>query len=149
MLKDVFKLKYQTDDERREEAEVISQSHGLKKNQIAQWIKQEEEGEYPLRKQPLSVVLGLAEGLGVPIEDLLDPDTAERFKRVQNAQRFIMPDEVASYLGITAKTVIRLIQRGELPAVHVGRRYLIRQRDIEEYISAHAVTGTDGKSNKE
>lgn len=51
-----------------------------------------------------------------------------------------MPDrmlsiaEVAEYLNISAKTVYRLIEKGELPALKVGARWRFKPEDLEAYL---------------
>jgi excisionase family DNA binding protein len=42
--------------------------------------------------------------------------------------------EVAEQLRVSTMTVYRLIRRGELPAVRVGRNYRVRARDLETYL---------------
>jgi excisionase family DNA binding protein len=61
---------------------------------------------------------------------------------------FITVDEVASHIGITAQTVRRMIERSELPASHVGGRYLIPESAVATLLSPkeraqplHATTG--------
>jgi hypothetical protein len=36
-------------------------------------------------------------------------------------------------------TIYRLIRRGELPAVRVGRNYRVRSRDLEAFLDAQVV----------
>ena len=43
--------------------------------------------------------------------------------------------EVADVLRCSAKTVHRLVDRGELTATRVGRRLRIDQRDLEAYLA--------------
>jgi excisionase family DNA binding protein len=47
--------------------------------------------------------------------------------------------EVADTLRVSTMTVYRLIRRGELPAVRVGRNYRVRERDLERYLAAQVV----------
>ena len=42
--------------------------------------------------------------------------------------------EVARLLGVCEKTVYRLLGKGELPAVKVGRQWRFRQREIETWL---------------
>lgn len=46
--------------------------------------------------------------------------------------------EVAEQLRVSTMTVYRLIRRGELPAVRVGRNYRVRDADLEAFL-AHQV----------
>jgi excisionase family DNA binding protein len=43
----------------------------------------------------------------------------------------------AQYLGISLRTVHRLIQRGDLPIVHIGRRTIVRKEALDEFLRAH------------
>lgn len=47
--------------------------------------------------------------------------------------------EVADQLRVSTMTIYRLIRRGELPAVRVGRNYRVRAEDIEAYLSGQRV----------
>lgn len=51
----------------------------------------------------------------------------------------------ARYLGITPRTLYRLIDQGQVPAYALGRVYRVRQRDLDAYLDAVRVTpGTLG-----
>ena len=43
-------------------------------------------------------------------------------------------EEAAKMLGVTARTVTRLAERGEIPGFRVGRLWRFRPSDIREYI---------------
>lgn len=47
--------------------------------------------------------------------------------------------EVADQLRVSTMTIYRLIRRGELPAVRVGRNYRIRTRDLGAFLDAQTV----------
>ncbi len=42
--------------------------------------------------------------------------------------------EVARYLKMHAKTVVSMVERGELKAYKVGRHWRYRKSDIDEYL---------------
>lgn len=46
--------------------------------------------------------------------------------------------EVADTLGINRVTVYRLLERGELKSIKVGRRRLILAEELERYLAACA-----------
>lgn len=46
-------------------------------------------------------------------------------------RRLLSTEQAAERLGITARTVCRLIERGELPAAKLGRGWLIDETDLE------------------
>jgi excisionase family DNA binding protein len=48
---------------------------------------------------------------------------------------FIGVNHLAARLGISARTVWRVIQRGELPTVRIGRRTLIRQSAVRAWLA--------------
>ena len=54
-------------------------------------------------------------------------------------ERLLTAAEVADDLRVSTMTVYRLIRRGELPAVRVGRNYRVRVEDLETYLSSQAV----------
>lgn len=47
--------------------------------------------------------------------------------------------EVADQLRVSTMTIYRLIRRGELPAVRVGRNYRVRATDLERYLAGQVV----------
>ena len=47
---------------------------------------------------------------------------------------FLSPAEVARLAAISRKTVYREINRGELPAIHIGRQLRIDPTDLDEYL---------------
>ena len=46
-------------------------------------------------------------------------------------------DEVAERLSVSPSTVRRLIRRGDLKAVRIGRLLRVRPADLTTYIQAH------------
>ncbi len=47
--------------------------------------------------------------------------------------------DVADELRVSTMTVYRLVRRGHLPAVRVGRNYRIRRRDLTAYLEGQTV----------
>jgi excisionase family DNA binding protein len=45
--------------------------------------------------------------------------------------RLLNTDEAAEYLGVSAPMIRRLIARGEIPVVRIGRRLLVDRNDID------------------
>lgn len=48
--------------------------------------------------------------------------------------------EVATFLGVTSKTVHNLITARELPAVRVGARWKVDPRDLDRYVRRNRTT---------
>lgn len=44
--------------------------------------------------------------------------------------------ETAASLGVSQRSIYRLIDRGELPTVKVGKRRLVRVEDLEKLLEA-------------
>lgn len=55
------------------------------------------------------------------------------------SERLLTAGEVAETLRVSTMTVYRLIRRGELPAVRVGRNYRVRVSDLDRYLEQQAV----------
>jgi excisionase family DNA binding protein len=49
--------------------------------------------------------------------------------------------EVATVMRVSRMTVYRLIRRGQLKAIRVGRNYRVREDDLNAYLEDQAVTG--------
>lgn len=55
------------------------------------------------------------------------------------ANTLLTAAEVADQLRVSTMTVYRLIRRGELPAVRVGRNYRVREQDLTAFLEAQVV----------
>jgi excisionase family DNA binding protein len=55
--------------------------------------------------------------------------------------RLLTVDEVAELMRVSRMTVYRLIRKGQLQAVRVGRNYRVRSQDLNAYLEAQAVNG--------
>jgi excisionase family DNA binding protein len=53
--------------------------------------------------------------------------------------RLLTANEVAAQLRVSTMTIYRLIRRGELPAVRVGRNYRVRASALDDYLRAQVV----------
>ena len=47
---------------------------------------------------------------------------------------YLTTEEVLNYLKVNSRTIYRLIHRGELPAVRVGRQWRFRQADLDAWL---------------
>ena len=56
-----------------------------------------------------------------------------------NEHRLMNVYEVARYLGVSTKTVYRLVSRGEIEAVRVGSLWRFRPEDVERFVERAAV----------
>jgi putative molybdopterin biosynthesis protein len=52
----------------------------------------------------------------------------------EDTRTLLSPAEVARLAAISRKTVYREIDRGELPAIHVGRQLRIDPSDLNQYL---------------
>ena len=43
-------------------------------------------------------------------------------------------EQAAEYLRVSKQLIRKLIKSGDLPSAHVGRRVLLRRKDIDKYI---------------
>lgn len=48
-------------------------------------------------------------------------------------------DQVAEYLGVSRRTVVRIVNRGELPAFRVGRALRFKLADLEAYMEQQRI----------
>lgn len=53
--------------------------------------------------------------------------------------RLLTAVEVSDLLRVSTMTVYRLIRRGELPAVRVGRNYRVRASELDAYLAGQVV----------
>jgi excisionase family DNA binding protein len=63
-----------------------------------------------------------------------------------NGRRLMTTEEVIAYLRVNARTVYRLIQAGDLPAVRVGRQWRVRRADLDDWLErGRPATATAGE----
>jgi excisionase family DNA binding protein len=60
--------------------------------------------------------------------------------RTDPISRLLTVAEVANVIRVSRMTVYRLIRRGQLKAIRVGRNYRVREDDLNDYLEAQAVT---------
>jgi excisionase family DNA binding protein len=63
-------------------------------------------------------------------------------------QPLLTTKELCGHLRCSLPTVKRLLKRGELPIVRVGRRVLVRQEAVEAWILAHETPATSGRPGR-
>lgn len=61
--------------------------------------------------------------------------------RTSPISRLMTVVEVATVMRVSRMTVYRLIRRGHLKAIRVGRNYRVREDDLNEYLEKQAVSG--------
>ncbi len=57
--------------------------------------------------------------------------------------RYLTVAEVAEVMRLSRMTVYRFVQRGDLPAVRVGRSYRVPADALERFLAEHEVLGDD------
>lgn len=57
--------------------------------------------------------------------------------------RYLTVAEVAEVMRLSRMTVYRFVQRGDLPAVRVGRSYRVPADALDAYLAAAEVLGDD------
>ncbi|MBX5459196.1 MAG: helix-turn-helix domain-containing protein [Thermogemmatispora sp.] len=54
-----------------------------------------------------------------------------------HGDEWLTTNEVSKLIGIGPKTVVRMVERGELTGYRVASRWRFKRRDIEAYLEAH------------
>ncbi len=62
--------------------------------------------------------------------------------RTDPISRLFTVAEVATVMRVSRMTVYRLIRRGNLKAIRVGRNYRVKEDDLELYLRTQSVSGT-------
>jgi excisionase family DNA binding protein len=52
----------------------------------------------------------------------------------KSTERLLSIREVRETLGVSSQTLYRLIRRGELPAVKIGARTLVREGELDAFV---------------
>lgn len=53
------------------------------------------------------------------------------------AEEMLSTSDVGKMLGVTSKTVIRMIENGQLPGYRVNFVWRVKRGDVEDYLRAH------------
>jgi excisionase family DNA binding protein len=56
-------------------------------------------------------------------------------EQATSGTEFLRTDEVLGYLRVTPRTIYRLIQTGDLPAVRIGRQWRFRRSDLDLWLN--------------
>jgi excisionase family DNA binding protein len=64
-------------------------------------------------------------------------------RRDPRISRLLTVADVASVMRVSRMTVYRLIRRGSLKAIRVGRNYRVREEDLNLYLESSAVSAED------
>jgi excisionase family DNA binding protein len=46
-------------------------------------------------------------------------------------------NHLAAWLGVSRRTIHRILARGELPSLQIGRRRLVRLSDLHHWLAGH------------
>ena len=74
-------------------------------------------------------------------------DTIEAIDAKFEGRDFLLVDDVANYLEITPRHVVRLINRGDIPAFRIGRPWRIPREGFKVFLGSASVH-TDGDKSK-
>lgn len=62
--------------------------------------------------------------------------------RTSPISRLMTVAEIATVMRVSRMTVYRLIRRGQLKAIRVGRNYRVSEDELNAYLEGQAVTGS-------
>lgn len=58
-------------------------------------------------------------------------------------QKYLTVEEVAEILRASPQTVRNMIKRGEIPAIRIGRPWLIKKSDLDRILEGRGKDGMD------
>jgi excisionase family DNA binding protein len=67
---------------------------------------------------------------------------------MQNEDELLDVQDVADLLHVNPRTVLRMVERKELPAIRVARRFRFRRSDLEKYLRTHLSTSISSQNGK-
>ena len=67
---------------------------------------------------------------------------------MQNEDELFDVQYVAARLHVNPRTVLRMVERKELPAIRVARRFRFRRTDLENYLRTHLSTSNSSQNGK-
>ena len=81
-------------------------------------------------KDPQSIPFPVVESLSIPVKT-----TAEFPARLLTVQ------QAAAYLAASVWAIRRLLMRGEIPTIRVGKRYNVAREDLDAWVDARKAGG--------
>ncbi len=63
-------------------------------------------------------------------------------------RRFLTPGEVASVLRVSVEVIRRLLRRGELPAVRIGRTWRVDEDELQRWLRRGRLRGVRGGNGR-
>jgi len=67
---------------------------------------------------------------------------------MQHEDEMLDVQSVADLLHVNSRTVLRMVEREELPAIRVARRFRFRRSDLENYLRTHLSTAISSQNGK-
>ena len=67
---------------------------------------------------------------------------------MQNEDELFDVQDVAARLHVNPRTVLRMVERKELPAIRVARRFRFRRSDLENYLGTHLYPSSSSQNGK-
>jgi len=67
---------------------------------------------------------------------------------MQNEDELFDVQYVAARLHVNPRTVLRMVERKELPAIRVARRFRFRRSDLENYLGTHLYPSSSSQNGK-
>ena len=67
---------------------------------------------------------------------------------MQHEDEMLDVQSVADLLHVNPRTVLRMVEREELPAIRVARRFRFRRGDLDNYLHTHLSTATSSQNGK-
>jgi excisionase family DNA binding protein len=67
---------------------------------------------------------------------------------MQHEDEMLDVQSVADLLHVNPRTVLRMVEREEIPAIRVARRFRFRRSDLEHYLRAHLSTAPSSQNGK-
>lgn len=66
-----------------------------------------------------------------------EPTPRRRRQPTPRPIKLLTPAEVAAMLKLSRKTVYRLLQRGDIPSIKIGRKRIVQREWVMEYLDEH------------
>ena len=65
-----------------------------------------------------------------------------------NSDKWLTVNEICEYLQVSNETIYSWIEKSEMPAHRVGRRWMFKQVEVDKWVHAGKAAAKDYSSNK-
>ncbi len=125
-----YKIEISIPFELYQEIEAYSRSEGLTVSEFGLWAISEKVGELRQRRG----VKNLQSLFMLSKPESQRAETDENKSAGKETSMLLRAEEAADRLNVSKGKIYQLLQRGDLPSIHIGKAVRVREEDLETFL---------------